>query len=190
MNNINNNEYNAIIDTIKNITDVVMVLTTKINSQEDEINKLKKNNLFLEENINKLKKNIQNLKIKSTSIANAELNTDDENLMTEYVNDTRDTKNTKNTMDNSETHNTQSNSSSETNKIMTDPTTIRDTEIEKLKKNKAIQLVGKLIEKKKEINNLIKNKEKDDEEKNEKDEEVVVKQNVINKRKNKIMRRF
>lgn len=41
MNFAGESEYNALIDMLKNITDVVSELTIKINSQEDEINKLK-----------------------------------------------------------------------------------------------------------------------------------------------------
>ena len=50
MNFASENEYNALIDALKNITDVVSVLTNKINSQEEEILKVKKNNENLENN--------------------------------------------------------------------------------------------------------------------------------------------
>lgn len=58
MNFVGESEYSALIDMLKNITDVVSELTIKINLQEDEINKLKeimlnnKNNSFKTNNYN------------------------------------------------------------------------------------------------------------------------------------------
>jgi hypothetical protein len=174
MSNIYENEYDALVDALKNMADVVAVLSNKINSQDDEILKLKKNNSSLEELVNKINDKMQNLKIKSTNYSNIELKTDEE----------------KEDTDENKQYSEHFNDDS-TNPIITDPTTIGETDINNLRKNKAIQIVDKLIQKKKEISILIQNNEDkkiiiDKEQNNDNTEKL----NLITKRKNKIMRRF
>ena len=174
MSNVNENEYNAVIDALRNMTDVVLVLTTKLCMQEDEIIKLKKTNLVLEENINKINDKLQNFKIKTKVFSNTSLNTDEEKELSEEKSL-------------SEEKELNENTDNETNEvIITEPTTIGETDIEKARKSKAIQLVDRLIQKKKEITHLIND---------DKDEKITMntvpqENNKIMRRKNKVMRRF
>ena len=197
MNSINENEYNALIDALKNITDVISVLTIKQNLQEEEINRLKNENFSFEENIQNLKNTIEKIKINGLILENVELNTEQDNTLIEYTE-----KLTKNDyvskINNSATNISESNisgSNKETDINFTEATTIRETEIERLRKNKAIQIVDKLIQKKKELVNkenmqIEENNEDNGEPDNMDKDEEMQKQNIILKRKNKIMRRF
>ena len=166
INNINENEYSAIIDTLKNITDVVAVLTTKINLLEDEINKININNSLINEKI-------KNIKV-SSNTKNLELESEDDEKINKQ----------------SSYNDYTTNNKTET-EFITEPTTIRETEIERIKKNKAIQLVDKLIQKKKELGN---NEDNNENLKNNNEENNNVnnlnKQNIITKRKNNFIRRF
>jgi len=194
MNSINENEYNALIDALKNITDVISVLTIKQNLQEEEINRLKNENFSFEENIQNLKNSIEKIKINGLILENVELNTEQDNTLIEYTEKLKKndyvSKINNSTTNTSETNISVSNK--ETNINFTEATTIRETEIERLRKNKAIQIVDKLVQKKKELVNkenmqIVENNGDNGEP--DKDEEIQ-KQNIILKRKNKIMRRF
>lgn len=188
MNGINENEYNALIDALKNITDVISVLTTKQNLQEEEINKLKNENFLFEENIKNLKNSIEKIKLNGLILHNAELNTEQDNTSIEHKEIQKNNNSVTNISD----------TNKETNIDFTETTTIRETEIERLRKNKAIQIVDKLIQKKKELVNkeniqIDKNNAdnvNDEELDNMDKDEEIQKQNIILKRKNKIMRRF
>jgi hypothetical protein len=205
MNGINENEYNALIDALKNITDVISVLTIKQNLQEEEINKLKNENLLLEENTKNLKNSIEKIKLNGLLLHNAELNTEQDNISIDHKeiqkNNNYVSKNNSVTNISDEVL---SDINKENNIDFTEATTIRETEIERLRKNKAIQIVDKLIQKKKELVNKeniqidknngdnvnnVKNLDNGEPDNMDKDEEIQ-KQNIILKRKNKIMRRF
>jgi hypothetical protein len=205
MNGINENEYNALIDALKNITDVISVLTIKQNLQEEEINKLKNENLLLEENTKNLKNSIEKIKLNGLLLHNAELNTEQDNISIDHKeiqkNNNYVSKNNSVTNISDEVL---SDINKENNIDFTEATTIRETEIERLRKNKAIQIVDKLIQKKKELVNKeniqidknngdnvnnVKNFDNGEPDNMDKDEEIQ-KQNIILKRKNKIMRRF
>lgn len=195
MNSIDENEYNALIDALKNITDVISVLTIKQNLQEEEINKLKNENFSFKENIQNLKNTIEKIKLNGLILHNAELNTEQDNTSLEHK-EILTKKDYLSKTNNSVTNISESNLSDtdrETNIDFTEATTIRDTEIDRLRKNKAIQIVDKLIQKKKELVNKenmeIEENNADNGEPDNKDEEIQ-KQNIILKRKNKIMRRF
>lgn len=180
MSNIYENEYNALVDALKNMADIVAVLSNKINGQDDEIIKLKNNNLLLEETVNKINDNMHKIKIKTMNFSNIELKTDEEKEYykeKEYIDDNNQ---------NSENLNEET-----TYPNITEPTTIGETDINNIRKNKAIQIVDKLIQKKKEISNLIQNNEDNKNIiNNEKNINNTEKHNIIIKRKNKIMRRF
>lgn len=195
MNSIDENEYNALIDALKNITDVISVLTIKQNLQEEEINKLKNENFSFKENIQNLKNTIEKIKLNGLILHNAELNTEQDNTSLEHK-EILTKKDYLSKTNNSVTNISESNLSDtdrETNIDFTEATTIRDTEIDRLRKNKAIQIVDKLIQKKKELVNKenmeIEENNADNGEPDNKDEEIQ-KQNIILKRKNKIMKRF
>jgi hypothetical protein len=196
MNFASENEYNALIDALKNITDVVSVLTNKINSQEEEILKVKKNNENLENKITNLKTLMQNFKINSLKPQNILLNTENEQTLIEYTNKINTNETNETNESNEYVEETNDNQSdSEKHILVTEATTIGETEIENIKKNKAIQIVDKLIQKKKELTNANKiekdNKEKNEEKKNDvkKNDEKINDATII-RRKNKIMRRF
>jgi hypothetical protein len=188
MSNVNENEYNALIDTLKNMADVVLVLSNKLDIQDNEIIKLKHKNLSLEENLNNINNNLQNFKLKTINFSNAQLKTEEEYFEEEEDKNLPETNNNlKPLIDeyNEDTH----------NPIITEPTTIGETDIERVRKYKAIQLVDKLIKKKKEISNLIENNEdkaktKENKENKESNEQTNNKQVILAKRKNKIMKRF
>ncbi len=205
MNGINENEYNALIDALKNITDVISVLTIKQNLQEEEINKLKNENLLLEENTKNLKNSIEKIKLNGLLLHNAELNTEQDNISIDHKeiqkNNNYVSKNNSVTNISDEVL---SDINKENNIDFTEATTIRETEIERLRKNKAIQIVDKLIQKKKELVNKeniqidknngdnvnnVNNLDNGEPDNMDKDEEIQ-KQNIILKRKNKIMKRF
>lgn len=182
MSNIHENEYNALVDALKNMTDIVAVLSNKINVLDDEILKLKKNNLSLEDTVNKINDKVQHFKIKSMNFSNIELKTDEEifsdkekNMEKKTISDKEDEQN----------QYYEENDEQTTYPIITDPTTIGETDINNLRKNKAVQIIDKLIQKKKEIANLNQNNDVIDN-----NEITNNKQNIISKRKNKIMRRF
>lgn len=185
MSSINDNEYNALIDALKNITDVVSVLTSKINLQEEEIIKLKKNNVSIEENIINLKNKIQTIHINSSKLQITDLNTDEEQNLTKHSEEIPKINNNQ--------YIEETNIESDYDNLLTEPTTIRETEIEKLKKYKAIQIVDKLIQKKKELTTQNKDEKNDKDkkvDKDDKDDKDDIKQSIVAKRKNKIMRRF
>lgn len=182
MSNINDNEYNALIDALKNMADVVAVLSNKIDTQDNEIFKLKNSNLSLEEKLNDINNKLQNFKIKTTNFSNIQLKTEEESEQNEQVEKKYDSKQFITDIV-EDTH----------NPIITEPTTIGETDIERVRKYKAIQLVDKLIQKKKEITNLIDNYGENPINKNNENidkQDTVNKQVIMAKRKNKIMRRF
>lgn len=160
MNDLNENENNALIDALKNITDVVSVMSNKLDVLDVEINKIKKQLILLQDKINTTKKkDFSNVELNTD--VNSESNVEQSSIEQSGLEQTND---------------------SYKNIDETAISTIGDTEIEQVRKNKAHILVDKLIQKKKEIDN--KN------EVNEFDEKNTVQQNIVTKRKNKIMRRF
>lgn len=159
MNNLNENENNALIDALKNITDVVSVMSNKLDVLDEEINKMKKQLILFQDKITTKTKDFSNVELNTD--VNSESNVEQSGLEQSGLEQTND---------------------SDKNIDETAISTIGDTEIEEVRKNKAHILVDKLIQKKKEI-------EKKNEV-NEFDEKNAVQQNIVTKRKNKIMRRF
>ena len=204
----NDNQQNALIDALKYTSDVVSELTIKINNQDDDINILKHKNNLMEENIKKIFIKLTKLNLNTKKFSNIELNTDDEEEDTinestnkkSYVDNIQDS----NDLNNSDNLNSKSINShnshnshesySNTRSRNFEITSIADTEINKLKKIKVNQLVDKLIQKKKEINNIIEtnneNKNNSDMIKEEEEEEKKTDTILITRRRNKIMRRF
>ena len=198
----NENQQNALIDALKYTSDIVSALTIKINTQDDDIFFLKNKVNLMEEQVNKILKKLTIFN--ANNYSNVELNTEDEQDKTNYTNNTNNTNNSNNTnntnnsnntnnTDNTfDSHDSKTNNSHESNDELKmknfEITSIGDTEINKLKKIKVNQMVDKLIQKKKEINNFIEKRleEKELDIKEEKKMDDI----VVTRRKNNIMRRF
>ena len=197
MNVFNENEQNAMIDALKYTSDVVSELTLKINNQDDEISYLKNKVILIETEVNKILQKLTIKNIKTKNYSNLELNTEDVES-TKIIPKTNDNKNLDflNKNKDEEDFNDSSNSYNDIKSKNFEVTSIGDTEINKLRKLKAGQLVDKLIQKKNEINNIIEHKN-DDNDSNDcktatdkQEGEKKVEEVVVTRRRNKIMRRF
>ena len=190
----NENEQNAIIDALKYTSDVVAALTLKINDQDDEIIYLKNKVSLMEVELSKIFKKLTITNTKK-NYSNIELNTED----VESETGLNLQKKIKNIEKNEDLENSDSSvdSNNEIKSKNFEITSIGDTEINKLRKLKAGQLVDKLIQKKNEINNIIEHKieENDNNDNNEiksenDNNEKKIEETVVTRRRNKIMRRF
>jgi hypothetical protein len=210
MNVFNENEQNAMIDALKYTSDVVSALTLKINNQDDEINLLKNKMQIMEEEMLKISQKLTMINIKKT-YSNVKLNTEDSS--TEPVTNITNKKKEKNpelngstNYDNSsdseksvesENLDTTTNAQGENKSKNFSITSIGETEINNLRKIKAGQILDNLIKKKNEINELIEHKREapnddpDNENKSDHDKnEKKIDENIVTRRRNKIMRRF
>lgn len=197
MNVFNENEQNAMIDALKYTSDVVSALTLKINNQDDEINYLKNKVILIESEVNKILQKLTIKNIKTKNYSNLELNTEDVESI-KIIPNINDNKNLDflNKNKDEENFNDSSNSYNDTKSKNFEVTSIGDTEINKLRKLKAGQLVDKLIQKKNEINNIIEHKNDDNDSNDSKtptDKQEggkKLEEAVVTRRRNKIMRRF
>lgn len=192
MNVFNENEQNAIIDALKYTSDVVAALTLKINDQDSEIIYLKNRVNLMEVELSKIFKKFTTMNVKK-NYSNIELNTEE----IESETGLQLQNNLKKIEKNENLENSDGSSNDEIKSKNFEITSIGDTEINKLRKLKAGQLVDKLIQKKNEINNIIEHtKEENDnndnnEIKSENDNiEKKIEETVVTRRRNKIMRRF
>jgi hypothetical protein len=193
----NDNQQNALIDALKYTSDVVSALTIKINTQDDDIFFLKNKLNLMEEQVNKIFKKLTIINANAKNYSNVELNTEDEqddNNKTNYKNDSHDSHDSNDSHDSDDSHDSKKNNSQESNDELKlknfEITSIGDTDINKFKKIKVNQMVDKLIQKKKEINNFI--EKKLEEKKIDVIQEEVKKMDdvVVTRRRNNIMRRF